>query len=233
MSDQLSGEWYTVQMGLGHSVSHGKIMGALRAVHQHNFDPEQGLINASYPKGRKPRFRTHQNLQAAGNWTGIEYANAALMIEMGMVDEGEAVIRSVHDRYVRSGRRWNHVECGDHYFRAMSSWTTMLALTGFRVDAPHGKISFDPKVEGLAAPWFASTGYGLMQSKRDGVEFDCRSGTLSFSAIGLRLSAKAARVSVDGHSVACNLERTDHEAVFRLSRRIDLSPASKVKIAIS
>jgi len=233
MSDQLSGEWYTGQMGLGHSVSHGKIMGALRAVHQHNFDPEQGLINASYPKGRKPRFRTHQNLQAAGNWTGIEYANAALMIEMGMVDEGEAVIRSVHDRYVRSGRRWNHVECGDHYFRAMSSWTTMLALTGFRVDAPHGKISFDPKVEGLAAPWFASTGYGLMQSKRDGVEFDCRSGTLSFSAIGLRLSAKAARVSVDGHSVACNLERTDHEAVFRLSRRIDLSPASKVKIAIS
>lgn len=233
MSDQLSGEWYTGQMGLGHSVKQESILAALQAVHKYNFDPEFGLINASYPKGRKPRFRTHQNFQAAGNWTGIEYANAALMIEMGMVDEGIAVIRSVHDRYVRSGRRWNHVECGDHYFRAMSSWTTLLALSGFRVDVPKDKISVDPKVEGLGAPWFSSTGYGLMQSKGNSIELDCRSGKLSFSAIGLKPNAKSARITVDGHPVACRLEASGEEAVFRTEKPIELTPGSVVKIKLS
>ncbi|HTQ09486.1 MAG TPA: GH116 family glycosyl hydrolase [Fimbriimonadaceae bacterium] len=124
MSDQLSGEWYTGMMGLGHSLPSERILAALGAVHRHNFDPEQGLLNATYPPGRKRHFKTDQNLQAAANWTGIEYANAALMIDVGMVEEGLSVMRSVHDRYARSGRRWNHVECGDHYFRAMSSWST-------------------------------------------------------------------------------------------------------------
>jgi len=233
MSDQLSGEWYTGQMGLGHSVPREKILGALAAVHKYNYSPEFGLINASYPKGRKPRFRTHQNLQAAGNWTGIEYANAALMIEMGMIEEGLAVLRSVHDRYVRSGRRWNHVECGDHYFRAMSSWTTMLALTGFRVDIPGGKVSFDPKIDGLAAPWFASTGYGLIQSKKNSIELDCRNGTLSFAAIGLRASAKSARVTLNGALIEGRMEHGKDESIFRATQAIELKPGSKLKISLS
>jgi len=44
------------------------------------------------------------------------------MIWEGMVMEGLAVERAVHDRYHAAKRNpWNEVECGDHYARSMAS----------------------------------------------------------------------------------------------------------------
>ena len=233
MSDQLSGEWYTGLMGIGHSVPHENIIQAIQAVHKHNFDPEFGLRNATYPKGRQPKFKTHQNLQAAGNWTGIEYANAALMIEMGMVEEGLDVIRSVHRRYIRTGRRWNHVECGDHYFRAMSSWTTLLALTGFRLDVPTGVVSFGPKIEGITAPWFAPTGYGVVVSKKRDLEVSCRNGNLPIKTLKLETSAKSAKISVDSKSIALTSVREGADLIVKFTEPLTVSTGQKLKINYS
>ncbi len=205
MSDQLSGQWYTNLMGLGHALAPDKVHGALRAVYKHNFDTEQGLVNASYPPGRKKHFTAHQNLQAAANWTGIEYAIASMMIDYGMVDEGLEVIRTVHDRHVRTGHRWEHEECGSHYYRAMSSWATMLALTGFKIDAAARSVSFAPKVRDLIAPWFSTTGYGIVSFAGGAAEIRCKSGHLDCSVLrlprmgrSLSVSAGAAKVEEDG-----------------------------------
>lgn len=222
MSDQLSGEWYTGLMGIGHSVARDKIVRAIRSVHAQNFSPEFGLRNASYPKGRPAKFKTHQNLQAAGNWTGIEYANAALMIEMGMVQEGLDVIRSVHRRYTRTGRRWNHVECGDHYFRAMSSWTTLLALTGFKVDAPTQTISIGPRVDGLTAPWFTPTGYGVLTSKGGKLELTCRSGHLSLRNLKVETAAKTGKVTLGAKPLSASSARDSEHLKLEFGREITL-----------
>ena len=232
MSDQLSGEWYTGMMGLGHSIPAKNLHGAVDAVYRHNFDFEFGLCNAKYPVGRKPHFRTHQNLQAAGNWTGIEYANAALMIELGRVEQGLEVVRSVHRRYVRAGRRWNHVECGDHYFRAMSSWTTLLALTGLRLDVPNQALTIGPKVHDLVAPWFTPTGYGVMAKRGNRLEIDCRSGSLNFKELRLPEAAQGAKFSMGGKAVKAKVITTPDGLIAAFANVVSIKEGKSFTVTI-
>jgi uncharacterized protein (DUF608 family) len=232
MSDQLSGEWYTGLMGLGHSVPLKNLHGAVDAVYRHNFDFEHGLRNATYPAGRKPHFRTHQSFQAVGNWTGIEYANAALMIELGRVEEGLEVMRSVHQRYVRSGRRWNHAECGDHYFRAMSSWTTLLALTGLRLDVPNQSLTVGPKIDNLVAPWFTPTGYGVMAKRGSKIEIDCRSGSLSFKELRLPAASKSSRFSIGGQAVKAKIVSTSDGLIATFAKSVSVKEGKSMMVSI-
>ena len=69
-------------------------------------------------------------------WTGIEYAMASMMMEYGMAPEARQILSAVQDRYLRAGQPWSHVECGAHYYRAMSSWAVLLSASGFKVDVP-------------------------------------------------------------------------------------------------
>jgi uncharacterized protein (DUF608 family) len=230
MSDQLSGEWYTGLMGLGHSVPTDKIRAALEAVNLHNFDPEHGLLNATYPKGRKMRFKTHQNLQAAANWSGIEYANAALMIDQGMVEQGLEVMRTVYDRYVRSGRRWNHVECGDHYFRAMSSWSTLLALTGFKLDRPNRTLTLAPKLDGLIAPWFHPGGYGVCGAKGGRLELSCRAGSIEFEALRVNPKGQHAKAALNGQVVSCTAHRDGEHLELRFGHKVTVADGQQLAV---
>ena len=184
MSDQLSGEWYTQLMGLGQSLPRERVVAAMRAVVKHNFTPEQGLINASYPDGAQARFPTFENPQASGNWTGIEYAFASMLMDFGLVEEGVRLVEAVADRYARAGRVWNHEECGDHYYRAMCSWTTLLAATGFKVDAPRGELTVAPviRVPEVRAPWISATAWGELTQTARRLELSCRAGTVTDTA---------------------------------------------------
>ena len=78
---------------------------------------------------------------------GFEYQVAGHMIWEGMVTEGLAVTRAVHDRYHPSRRNpWNEVECGDHYARSMASYGVFLAACGFEYHGPKGHLGFAPRV---------------------------------------------------------------------------------------
>ena len=68
---------------------------------------------------------------------GFEYQVAGHMIWEGMVQEGLAIERAIHDRYHASRRNpWNEVECGDHYVRAMASYGVFLAACGYEYHGP-------------------------------------------------------------------------------------------------
>ena len=68
---------------------------------------------------------------------GFEYQAAGHMIWEGMVQEGLAVTRAIHDRYHPSRRNpWNEVECGDHYARSMASYGVFLAACGYEYHGP-------------------------------------------------------------------------------------------------
>ena len=76
---------------------------------------------------------------------GFEYQVAGHMIWEGMVTEGLAVARAVHDRYHPSRRNpWNEVECGDHYARSMASYGVFLAACGFEYHGPKGHLGLRP-----------------------------------------------------------------------------------------
>ena len=79
--------------------------------------------------------------------TGFEYQVAGHMIWEGMVQEGLAITRAIHDRYHAARRNpWNEVECGDHYARAMASYGVYLAACGYEYHGPQGHLGFAPRL---------------------------------------------------------------------------------------
>ena len=189
MTDQIDGEWFTQLVGLGTCLPRERIVAALAAIMKHNFNPEDGLINASYPPKRMPRLSTYRNLQAMAPWTGIEHAIASMMLDFGLVEEGRAVVRNIHERYLRAARFWNHVECGDHYYRAMSSWAILLGATGFKIDVPGEAVSFAPVIGGeFRAPWVSASGWGRFAQTDARFELGCEAGGLEFRELRLTLA---------------------------------------------
>ncbi|MEM4212867.1 MAG: hypothetical protein QXO63_00960, partial [Thermoplasmatales archaeon] len=84
---------------------------------------------------------------------------AAHLIYEGFVNEGLKIVKGVRDRYDGLKRNpWDEVECGHHYARAMSSWSLLLALSGFEYSAPEKAIGFSPKVSKDGFRCFFSTG---------------------------------------------------------------------------
>jgi Glycosyl-hydrolase family 116, catalytic region len=233
MSDQLSGEWYTQLMGLGQSLPRERVVAALRAVVAHNFTPEQGLINASYPAGAPARFPTFENPQASGNWTGIEYAFASMLMDFGLVEEGVAVVRAVADRYARAGRIWNHEECGDHYYRAMCSWTTLLAATGFKVDAARGELTLAPviRVPEVRAPWVSATAWGEFTQSARRFELSCRSGSMTIRRLRLNLQGRALAARLGGRRVPAALSEENGYRVLAFGAPVALAAGATLTVS--
>ena len=73
-------------------------------------------------------------------WTGIEYQVAAPHDLRGHDRRGLRHRQRRRDRYdgiprPPIGRNpWNEIECGGHYARAMSSWSLLLAASGYEYD---------------------------------------------------------------------------------------------------
>jgi hypothetical protein len=113
---------------------------------------EAALLMASWPKGRpKVPFPYFSEVM-----TGFEYTAAVGMLYEGMEEDGLKCIKNIRDRYDGSKRNpFDEAECGHHYARAMASWASVLALTGFHYSAVDGTLSF-ADIEGT---YFWSTGY--------------------------------------------------------------------------
>lgn len=121
------------------------------------------------------------------------------MIAEGMVLEGLAITRAIHDRYHASRRNpWNEIECSDHYSRAMASYGTFITACGFEYNGPRGHIGFAPKLtpENFKSAFTAAEGWGSFSQKvengRMKAEITLKSGTLRLRSIRLATAAKPA-----------------------------------------
>ncbi len=160
LSDQLLGQWFCHVVGLGYVLPEAHVRSALQAVFRHNWRPrldthescqrtyalndEAGLLLCSWPGGGRPAYPFPY---ADEVWTGIEYQVAAHLIYEGFIDEGLRIVEGVRARH--DGRRrnpWDEFECGHHYARALSSWSLLLALSGYQYSAPEGRLRFAPRV---------------------------------------------------------------------------------------
>src|SRR2546421_883648 len=204
LSDQLVGQLMASVCGLGYLLDQSHVKTTLSSILKYNFrenfwghfnhlrsyvlGDETGLLVASYPKRRRPKSPFPYCNEA---WTGIEYTAAAGMIYEGAVDAGLKIIAAVRDRYDGAKRNpFDEPECGHHYARAMSSWATFLAFTGFDYDAPARVMRFN------AAPkdskWFWSTGdaWGVVRqtlaADSTEVQLTVLGGRLEISRLELR-----------------------------------------------
>jgi hypothetical protein len=221
MSDQLLGQWWAHQLGLGYILPKAMVVSALRAVFKYNFKTDltgwrhiprafagakdKGLIICTWPKGGRPG---NVMLYSDEVWTGIEYQAAAHLIYEGLIEEGFAIVKAARDRYdgiprPPIGRNpWNEIECGGHYARAMSSWSLLLALSGWEYDGPRQSLRVTPRhtPENFKGFFAGPEGWGSLNQVRDGAaqrnEVSVREGRLAVAEITLGTTAAPSRVQV-------------------------------------
>ena len=192
MTDQLDGEWFLRMSGIGGNLPDERVRNVLSFIWDHNFDPDDGLVNATCPNGKQTTMFTYLNCQAQAVWTGIGYAFAALALSVGMPQEiAEREIRSIHENQSRLGMFWSHWECGAYYTRPLSSWSTLIALTGMKLNSADKTLTLSPLINGklpLCTPNFIGT--------INVTENECAIDRLEGSLEGWNISAGGRQVTV-------------------------------------
>ncbi len=233
--DQVFGQSWAFQVGLPRILPQAETVSALKSLWQYNFTPDVGPYRKVYKPGRWYAMPGEAGLlmctfprsdwdysQAKGkgpDWAagyfnecmnGFEYEVAGHMLWEGLLTEGLAVTRAVHDRYHASRRNpWNEIECGDHYARSMASYGVFLAACGFEYDGPACHLGFAPR---LTAPgpletgafkcaFTTAQGWGTFEQRtQDGcrkTDLRLKYGTLRLRTLALNLPAEAQARSVE------------------------------------
>ena len=178
MTDQLDGEWFLRAAGIGGNLCDARIRDVLRVILERNFEPDSGLINAACPEGRHTTFFTHKNCQTEAVWTGIGYAAAALCLSVGMRADADALVAAIHNNQARFGALWDHWECGHHYTRPLSSWTTLTAALGLQVDAARHILRLKPIAENITLPLCIPGVLGTVEVRNGDASVRIAEGTL-------------------------------------------------------
>ena len=223
MAAQNTGQWFSHLLGLPTTISHANLDSALRSVWKYNFNSETGLRNASVPRGKR-HLLILDNLQAGGVWSGVEYAFASCLMDYGHYAHGAELVAAVHRRYLRAGMPWNHVECGDHYSRPMSSWTTLLAATGFKPDLPHQTLTLTPRAPGdFHAPWVTREGFGRLSRTGKAIQLTCLSGHIAFRVLRVNLPTISRGATINGKKPGQRITRENSMNIITCDRPLTIS----------
>ncbi|NQU22042.1 MAG: hypothetical protein HQ567_12220 [Candidatus Nealsonbacteria bacterium] len=185
LADQLFGQGWAHQVGLGYVYPEETVRTTLESIWQYNWAPDIGPQNAAHKPERWfaspgeaglftctwPLTKHLPDGVRYKNeiWTGIEYQVAGHMAFEGMVTEALAICRGIHDRYHPSKHNpWNEIECGDHYARGMASHGVFLGLCGFEYHGPKAHLGFAPRItpEAFRAAFTAAEGWGTLSQER-------------------------------------------------------------------
>ncbi|MEI2722084.1 MAG: GH116 family glycosyl hydrolase [Verrucomicrobiota bacterium] len=264
--DQVMGQSWAFQVGLPRVLPEKATRAALQSLWKYNFSPDVGPYRAQYKSGRWYAMAGEAGLlmcsfprsdwdydQARGKgkdeWAagyfnecmnGFEHQVAGHMIWEGMVMEGLAVERAVHDRYHAARRNpWNEVECGDHYARSMASYGVFIAACGFEYHGPKGRIGFSPRLtpEDFKAPFTAAEGWGsFSQIRTDKTQTNriaLKWGGLRVKTLAFELppaaTLSAATVAVGAKQIPAKAIQTGQRVELTLDEAISLQAAQSIE----
>lgn len=193
LADQLIGQYLADVAGLGPLVAPANIRKTLQSVYRYNFrlslaehqsvertyalNDEAAVVICDYGKAERPRIPFPYYAEAG--WTGIEYLLASHMLFAGMRSEGLEIYRSARLRFDGEKRNpWDEPECGHHYARALSAWSGVLALGGFRYHGGEQSVEIAAPV-GHRCLWTTGTGWGTFDVTATGAAIRVEHGTLA------------------------------------------------------
>jgi hypothetical protein len=267
--DQVFGQSWAFQVGLDRVLPVPETLSALRSLWRYNFTPdvgpwreankpgrwyampgEGGLIMCTFPragwnygnaKGKGPDW-------AAGYFNecmnGFEYQVAGHMVWEGMLTEGLAITRMVHDRYHAARRNpWNEVECGDHYARSMASYGVFLAACGSEHHGPQGHLGFAPRLspDDFRAPFTTCEGWGTFVQKRTGGSQRAiilvKSGRLRVKTLALEVAEnvqmQSAQVVVAGRAVLATMDRNERRVLVKFETEVVVNAGESLDVTLA
>ena len=243
--DQLVGQYFAQVAGLGLLLDSDHLLATLKSIYKYNYkralsnhesvqrvfalNDEAALVICDYPHGGRPQVPFPYFAEVM---TGFEYSAAILMLYMDMIPQGLELIENIRRRYDGEKRNpWDEAECGYHYARAMASWASILALSGFRYHGAEGSIVVQPRInrEKFASFWSTATAWGTFSNTvRQG------STSLSILVVHGELACRAVTVTSETSEVKNSSARVgnlplDHSArrdgrnvVFTLAQQVVL-----------
>jgi non-lysosomal glucosylceramidase len=250
--DQLMGQYLADVSGLGPLVSPDKIRATLQSIYRYNYkrslaehdntertfalNDEASIVICDYGKAERP-FVPFPYF--AETMTGFEYTAASLMISWGMIEEGLECIRNTRLRYDGEKRNpWDEAECGHHYARAMASWSSVIALSGFSYDAPTASITAAPLIahDSFQCFWSTGTGWGTFAiRKTDGathLSIKVLAGTLACRSCEFVASGSTASVAVSGKNAPSHHSFYDGRTVVSLDDTTKLIANDEILIEV-
>ena len=172
-SDQLLGQWWADQLGLGSLYPDYKIKAATEAILTHNFksrltnhnqghrtfalENEAGFVVSTWPNNDRTPYASGYSSEV---WSTFEYTIGAALFKYNKTEDALTVLKSGFNRYNGklktgyigawgnfgfSGNPFGDDECGQFYGRALANWSVLLAAQGFYYNGPEKKIGFNPK----------------------------------------------------------------------------------------
>jgi len=253
LADQLIGQYLAGIAGLGPLLDSTKIRKTLESIHKYNYrrelynhdsvqriyalNDEAALLVCDYGKGTRPKIPFPYY---AETWTGIEYLVASQFINAGMLREGLETIENVRRRFDGERRNpWDEPECGHHYARAMSSWSTVIAITGFQYNGAHQAITLMPKMANprFKSFWSTGSGWGSFSITRDNsrirAEIRAIEGSLPLASIRLgRSEERPTAVSFNNSARAHEARKESGGVTLVLTTGVVLSAGNTIEMEI-
>jgi uncharacterized protein (DUF608 family) len=262
--DQVYGQSWAFQVGLGRVLEESSTRSALRSLWRYSFcldvgpyrerhregrtyaiAGDAGLLMCTWPKGGvKPEWEKQWSFMYFNEcMSGFEHQVAGHMLWEGMVTEGLAVERAIHDRYRPSRRNpYNEIECSDHYARAMASYGVFLAACGWEYHGPRGYLAFAPRLspERFSAAFTAAEGWGTIGQVREGGTqtntVEPRWGRLTLRTLGFERGTDEpvteVRVSLDGREVAATASTAGRKVRVALDPSVVVEAGQRLEVVI-
>ncbi len=253
LADQLVGQYVADYAGLGALVDAEHIRKTLESIWRYNYkrsfadhdsvqrtyvlNDESALVVCDYGKGKRPQVPFPYFAEA---WTGLEYTAAALMLAHGMIAQGCETIESARKRYDGERRNpWDESECGSHYVRAMSAWSAIVALSGFRYRGPQKGLAVHPRIDAAAVRsfWSTGTGWGTFSHRQEKgqtrLSVAVLFGTLPLATVELVAAPSwESSVRLDSRTLVHRVQRSAGHAVVQLAEAVELSEGDQIVVAV-
>ena len=249
--DQLIGQYLAEVMGLGPLVSQANLRKTLRSIYKYNYkrtlvdhdntertfalNDEAALVICDYATSTRPRIPFPYFAEVM---TGFEHSTAALMLYYDMVEEGVECIHNIRARYDGEKRNpWDEAECGHHYVRAMASWTSVVALSGFAYDGATAHITAIPRVphQSFQCFWATATGwgtftYGSRTAHSWLFKIEVLAGTLPCGSFEITATGPSATVRSKGQIYAYTQDRQGRQTTIHLDAPVMLHEGDYLQI---
>ncbi len=248
--DQLIGQYLAHIMDLGFLVSRRNVSTTLQSIYKYNYkrslvdhdtvqrtfalNDEAAMVISDYGTAPRPRIPFPYFAEVM---TGFEHCTAALMIYSDMAAQGVECVHNIRARYDGEKRNpWDEAECGHHYARAMASWSSVVAISGFRFDGSQSSITAVPRIPHgkFDCFWSTGTGWGTFsyQPIAGGKRFTLRvlAGRLPCRSCEISGTGVSASVRGNGKAYEASTKQRDGRTTFSFSEQLLITEGNELQL---